>query len=538
MAHPWKHPTSGFYYVRERIPRDVLALARGSRIVLPESAGGGVISITAAAQHVKASLRTRDKREVVGRHASALAHLEKTWDGLRRGTRTLTHREAVALAGEWYREVVADHEEEPGPHEGWTLNREFLGDALLHFDRAREEYSPAEGVRALEKLIKVDSWLSERNLRLGLDSRIKFLEQAGRALWKASELLERRAKGDYSPDHFARTFPEWQEEAGKPSTPRGGSSLTELFEGWWTEAKALGRKPSTRESYKHTIENLVSFLEHDDAERVTKADVLRFKDHRLASINPRTGKPISARTVKDSDLAALKTVFGWAVANGKLTSNPAEGVTLKKTKARKLRNKWFTDEEAKEILKAALGVERGQMRLETYEAKRWVPWLMAYTGARVGEVAQLRKEDLRSEGGLIYIRITPEAGTVKNDEARNVALHPHLLELGFKEFVEGSKRGHLFLRPTKDGDVLGPLQGLKNRLAEFSRSIVKDPNVVPNHAWRDRFKFVGIESGIEHRILDAIQGHTPRTIGERDYGGVSLKAQAKALVHFPRYEVS
>jgi len=50
--------------------------------------------------------------------------------------------------------------------------------------------------------------------------------------------------------------------------------------------------------------------------------VLRFKDHRLATINPRNGKPISARTVNDSDLSGLKTVFEWAVRNRKMAANP------------------------------------------------------------------------------------------------------------------------------------------------------------------------------------------------------------------------
>ena len=76
-----------------------------------------------------------------------------------------------------------------------------------------------------------------------------------------------------------------------------------------------------------------------------------------------------------------------------------------------------------------------------------MPWLCACTGAHVGELAQLRTGDLRREEGYWIITITPEAGTVKTDEARDVVLHSHLVEL------------HLFLRPAPDGDVLGPLRG-------------------------------------------------------------------------------
>jgi site-specific recombinase XerD len=114
-----------------------------------------------------------------------------------------------------------------------------------------------------------------------------------------------------------------------------------------------------------------------------------------------------------------------------------------------------------------------------------------------------------------------------------VVLHPHLVELGFPAFVEAAPAGHLFLKPSKSGDVLGPLQGLKNRLAEFSRAIVRDPNVAPMHGFRHRFKTVGMEAGVSTRILDAIQGHATRTAGDR-YGDVTVKAMAQAMERVPR----
>jgi len=92
-----------------------------------------------------------------------------------------------------------------------------------------------------------------------------------------------------------------------------------------------------------------------------------------------------------------------------------------------------------------------------------VPWLLAYTGARLGEIAQLRKQDLTQEGSHWAVTITPDAGTVKTNEARTVVLHEHLVELGFCAFVSAAPAGHLFLKPGKGGEVRGPLRGLKNR---------------------------------------------------------------------------
>ena len=240
--------------------------------------------------------------------------------------------------------------------------------------------------------------------------------------------------------------------------------------------------------------------------------------------------------VNHSDLAALRSVFGWAVMNHKLASNPASGVKIRVSKPQKLRSKGFTDAEALAILRAALEQPPGKQTPKTMAAKRWVPWLCALTGARVGEIGQLRKQDVTHREGHWIIRITPEAGTVKTNEAREVTLHPQLVALGVVEFVQSSSEGPLFLKPGAGGDVLGPLQGLKNRLVEFARAIVPDPNVAPNHGWRHRFKTVGMEAGIPPRILDAIQGQAPRSVADT-YGDVTLKTIAAAINSLPSYAV-
>src|SRR5690606_12699279 len=112
---------------------------------------------------------------------------------------------------------------------------------------------------------------------------------------------------------------------------------------------------------------------------------------------------------------------------------------------------------------------RGKENPKTTAAKRWIPWLLAYTGARVGEMAQLRREDVFQEDGRWIMRLTPEAGTVKTGEYRDVVMHPHLVDLGFPAFVRDAKTGHLFLNVTKSGPegIRGALQTLKNDVREF-----------------------------------------------------------------------
>jgi hypothetical protein len=60
-----------------------------------------------------------------------------------------------------------------------------------------------------------------------------------------------------------------------------------------------------------------------------------------------------------------------------------------------------------------------------------------------------------------------------------------------------------------------------------------DKTRLRERAWRHRFKTVGIEAAIEHRILDAIQGHRPRNVAEGS-GEVTIKTQAAAIAKLHR----
>lgn len=553
-----KRPDSSQIQFVQRIPSDVRGRATGLKLSIPLGEGEfHHLTIGPAAQAVRFSLRTRDPSTAKVRQASALAHLETVWMSLRADKPvTLSQRQATALAGELYRGWADGEERErtiavvytgsgfvrapvtPEEQEGGFL---ALAERLAATLKAGE---PEDLEPALGPL--VDRLLLKRGIAaVDEPSRHLLLRAFALALQDAFERRARNAAGDYSPDPKSERFPEWRspQPADPPTPSPSRSTLTGLVELWWSEAKAGGRKASTYESYRNTVKRFTAFLGHDDAARVTADDVLRFKDARLKEMMP-NGKTVSAQTVNASDLAGLKTVFGWAVVNRKVATNPAHGITVKVGKKQRLRSKGFTDAEALAILKAASSVVIPPWRpgsksqpagLYQARAERWVPWLCCYTGARVGEMAQLRKQDVRREGELWVLHVTPEAGTVKTDEARDIVLHPHLVAMGFPAFVESCEPGHLFLRPG-NGEVRGRLRGLKNRLAEFARGSVSDPNVAPNHAWRHRFKTVGIEAGIAPRVLDAIQGHAPTNVSD-SYGDVTLKAKAAAMALMPAVAV-
>ncbi|WP_416796293.1 tyrosine-type recombinase/integrase [Ciceribacter azotifigens] len=161
----------------------------------------------------------------------------------------------------------------------------------------------------------------------------------------------------------------------------------------------------------------------------------------------------------------------------------------------------------------------------------------AFTGSRISEITQLRKEDIRTENGITYIRITPEAGTVKNRQFRDVPLHSQVIEKGFLKFVAASSDGPLFYPPMRGPRKANPAQTVSGRISNWlQKAGVIPPGVRPNHGWRHAFKTTGLDIGIDGRVLDAIQGHSPRTAGE-NYGNVSLLAKKRAIDQFPAFDI-
>lgn len=513
----------------QRIPLDVKPKTAGLKLDIPVGDTFTPYTITAAAQAIRLSLRTTDTREHKARSLKVQGYLETVWNALRRDHLVpLSHRNAVALSKDLYA--------------AWAEARETT--TAIDYDRATNTWGPADtslpimGEGAWEAVLELIERLTESPEQLDALVKARLLKKGiigtdpetqqllNRAFLDAMRdgvaLRQRQAAGDYTPDAKAQRFPDFEEpKLGRLPRPASGVRLTDLADDWWAEAKTTGRSIGTYESYKTTFKHLAAFVQHDDAVRVTPADIVAFKDHRV-----KLGRSPASITL---NLAGLKSVFAWAVSNLKVPANPAKDVKVAVQRRTKLRQKDFTLEEAAMVLRHA-NAATGSNALIKY----WVPWLCAYTGARVGEIIQLRPQDVRQEGEHWVITITPEAGTVKDKEVREVVLHAHLIERGFPDMVAACKTQYLFLPNTND--IRKASKTVQGMITVFVREVVKDKHVAPNHGWRHSFKTQGRDAGISDSVLDAICGHTPQTQGGR-YGRVPLSAQVKAMTLYPRWSL-
>jgi integrase len=343
-------------------------------------------------------------------------------------------------------------------------------------------------------------------------------------------LLTRRANKDYSPDTRPSEFPKF--DGRKIARPSGKTSPWQLFEAW-----VRARQPAASGVNRWRCVFLDLEQRFESAGDITE-DEAREWSRQLV-----TGKR-KERTVNDVWLTAARTVFGWAEKERLISSNPFKG--LRVTEPRRIKHREtdaFLPDEWMTILRAASAVEKPKTTFQG--AQRWVPWLCAYSGARPGEITQLRGEDIERRGQVHVMKLTPDAGTIKTRKPRSVPIHEHVVEQGFLDFVRSRGKGPLFYNPEENNkfssDPMNPRRprwvSVRRRLGEWVRELgVTDSELKPNHGWRHTFKARADRAGISERTSDYITGHAHRTVGAK-YGAPVVEDMAAALKKFPRYEI-
>ena len=529
-----KRLTTGAYAARKVIPKDIRSdyaarygMAWEEKFYLGPSAS---------------------EHEAKARFGEWLADIETRIGQLRaarkRAPEPLTRQNAYALAGVWYTWFIARQAKDIRTPGHWNA----LADSLMwdvFRPHAPEEYENRPGddphwdwqhdaevriaVRptiATEALTK--TFLIEQGKSLTPDANSLFVDAVAGSLYSAFMRLENMARGNYSADEALAWFPKYEGTA----EPECRLGVKALFEAW---AEAV--QPATS-----TIDRWSAVFNAADEHFPDAVDI------EFASAKPWMNGLIneqrSALTVATVWRTALKTVFAWGIVEKLVKSNPFRDVRISVPRKNVEREtKAFSQDEAKVILAAAFTCDDRKSFDE--RARRWVPWICAYSGARAGEITQLRGIDILQRGNDYFARLTPSAGKMKTREARTIPLHEHLVSQGFLEFVDRAKGGPLFYdvermtasAPGKKRPRQSAAERTRGRLGAWVRSLgITDPELSPNHGWRHTFKAQAARIGMDERYSDAITGHKPPTTG-RSYTKPIPEDLAEATRKFPRYSV-
>ncbi|MEA1830951.1 DUF6538 domain-containing protein [Methylobacterium durans] len=536
---------------KRRVPSDVVERLKGRVISFTLPAVGREAEIPVCfrlGEFAKVSLRTRHPDVAKVRALALAAHLQGVYEAVRQGPAVLSQMQLDALAGEVYHQLVAEHGENPGTVEQWERfkaltraavegrikgappiqangrNDDEIAAALIFGDATGEELTalvnalpPEHNGRALvQRVGRYAFWALDRHgVMIGSEQELDLLRRVARAALDAAVTLKKRAGGDWRPDPVAERFPPF-ETKGK------GVTVSDLFERWRAEAKP---SPSTISTWRGVVKSLVAQLGHEDVARITKADVIAWKDALVA-------RGIKAQTVNNGFLAGAKALLNFAQRNGVIGTNPADGIRVPVKAKAGQRMLAYQDEDVARLL--AISAR------ETAPAKRWLPMLAALTGARIGELAALWGSAVIEREGIIGISIapSPDGATLKNEGSeRFVPLHPAIIEAGFVMFARS--RGHapmFYLRPARRGaESKHPSKGTSNHLAAWIRDQgFHNVRIAPAHGLRHWWKSSAARVGVPDSLADAIQGHSDtRAAAAYRHFTVTQMAEAVAKISVP-----
>ncbi len=521
MAFAMPHPIlrKNTWYLDVRIPADVLEPYRKYK--------------NSKGDRVRKSLGTNDRAEAKKRFAEEYANLQNTFERLRSEvagkTVRLSSKQITALAGIHYRDLLCRFEDDP-PEVAQTRDTLTALGSIQHLRGRRGKW--------FRKVM--DDMLNKEGLAIDEDSYLRLGEAFYEAATQAIEAVGRFAEGDYSPDPKGNRFPPWvppeasrEEPSSNLERPASELTIDSLFERWEKTHLANNKAQGTVADFRAKVEVFKSFVGHGNAERVSSKDVGAWVDYLLHE------KGLSPKSIRGKYLAAVSSIFELGVGRGVIDNNPAKGIRVDIPKAQKTRERGYSDAEAAILLQAALDdpASLGGMAEWNKKAIRWVPWLCAYTGARVSEITQLHREDFEYIQGTLSIRITPEGGkSVKTGKYRRIPLHSHLLETGIIEFIRDTRGGPLFFEDPEDIDKrLDRARSAGEKVRKWVRNTVglADKRIQPNHAWRHRFKTLCYNAGIETRYADAIQGHEDGNAAS-SYGDMEVLALKREIEKIPR----
>jgi len=545
----WLFCRSGRYYLRARVPQDLIQII-GKR-------------------EIKKSLRTSDRKQALERLTAEAAEVSEQFAVARRKLKyeverrvpDLTDHESKRLAYLWFRkrerEAVEYAFQDPASNPAALEEARYQLFELL----SGEEEVVAPVVQSAVDRILIEAGFPTKTIEAPLsgamnkttDRRLKrryvrvldfdktdpayrmLCERIHRGMIENVRRQQQRLGGQTS----TTVDPAFGPEAIRSVAE--GPTLSRVLEMWKAE-----RKPSqkTEREWDTAVRRFQELNGDLPVDGIRRAHIRDFKDALLQvpAVLPRKVQrlklPAIIAATKGDDcprlstssvtkyLGAIKSLLSWSVANGYVEGNVATGVTIAQAKDVADKRVAFDKKDLQKIFN-----DIGQFR-ESESARFWIPLLAAYTGARLEELGQLTVEDVRQRDQTDFISVNADNGkSVKTKSSvREIPLHPELVRCGFLEYVEARRSaggGRLF--PDMKRGSLGTLSDIFSKwFTRYRRNLGITDSRKVFHSFRHTFKEACRAAGMSEEVHDALTGHSNGSVG-RGYGSVPLSTKAQGI---------
>lgn len=500
MAHPWKHPKTGMYYLRKSVPEDV-------RPILKK-------------REIKTSLKTKDPRKAKELFIPELARAEALINSARKGEVLISSKQASAFAGAWLRRALAEDEALREAGSFPAEEQESIGGSLpysLSLDHIADAAESGKGlslVRAdIQETLEAHGLaISEEQLSSHPELTDRFLEAKHRYF----RILQQRTQGKWHTPDLDRDYPQLSLDSLRPQRIISGTSFETLWEAWLQET-TVNKK--TQDEYEKALTEFEEVNGKLAVEAVSKEHVRAFKDKLIK------GKSLKPATI-NKKLTAIKSILSFAMDNGYISANPAHGFKVAEDGGGIDSRLPFSADELKRIFSTPVYTTNERPIGGRGETAYWLPLLALYTGARLEELGKLTCEDIQEHEGVPYVELTSaDKGSKKRNRGhgrRIVPIHSDLLNRGFLAYVQSiskSDTAPLFPELNKANQYGQTTQAWSSWWHRYFR---KEAHLTDSkktfHSFRHTFIQACREHGVSEEKRKAMVGHSNRDVSFT-YGG-------------------
>jgi integrase len=357
------------------------------------------------------------------------------------------------------------------------------------------------------------------------------------------------------------------------SSVADGGTLRNAIAGW---EKERARPTGTIYEYKRAVELFIQLHGDMQVAKIKKSHAREFrealqlvprarsghlKDAKLPELaewgrkHPEVLK-VSAGTV-NKQLGAVQAIAGWAHHNGVIPDDVPWADPFQKMRVEEeLSSRGpFDPRELQKVFNAPLFTANEEPEGAKGPAGAWLPLLALFTGARRGEIAALRVENVRTDEAtrtpLLFIVADRKTGKRVKTKAseRVVPVHPQLVALGFLKYVEGRARDEegVWLFPAVAPDQGRALSAWGKWWSRYLRQTVGigDADRV-FHSFRHGFQDALRRATPDEELRDALSGRSNHKSVGRTYGaknmlerwGAAILTRAISNISYPGLDLS
>lgn len=563
VRHPNLVQRGGIYYIRRRVPADLLPIWEGGPVIVK-------------------SLNTRDRRTAVELFHAAQGELQKKFDDIRKdhaqrsarasqveqdGVYELSDSETEALVNEWRDERLATlsvaADSVLSEEDARELSAELDRDVALLTSPVTEVLAQEIGTITRRLLVRsgmpIAKCLGAIELQakdagvplyaVGVETTQKLFSAVREVEVQLAQARRDRIRGQTSSVSLPKT----------QAAPRVAYRLEDLLQDFSNNPGRGSRTAKTDLDYGMVFramrdvigaEKLVSEITREDCTKVRDLFISlprdatkRYPTKRLTEVSRKDGEAGLKTSTINSHLSKMSSVFAWAVIEGHRSSSPAKSLQIAESLEEQEEDgrRSFTIEELRAMFSAPLYTGcrddgRNFWKAGPNHPRRprfWVPLIALFSGLRQTEICQLTPLDIDVLSGIdvIHVRKTQVWQKLKTASAkRYVPLHPELIKIGLVKYAAMIRaQGEQQLFPDVKPDSRGYMGAVfQKRFNSFRVSVgITDPNAVFHsfrHTWRDAVRNAGIQTEMAQVLGGwAGVGQDQRYGSERFSPGVRLR---------------